>query len=763
MEKKYFCDRCLNLFNCEKSLNKHLEYCGEYEAVKIELPKKGTILKFINYHRGERVPFVIYVDTESLTEQIQSCDPDPEKSYTKKYQKHKIISFSYFIICFNDSVYKPVLRTYRGPDAAQKFVEMLEKDIKIITNIPEVDMIFGKEEKERYEKETKFWICEREFNDDGNIKNVKVRDHCHFTGRYRGAAHNSCNLEYRKPNFTPVVIHNLAGYDSHLFVKELGFSEGDIDCIPHNEEKYISFTKRIQVGNYTNKKGEIKPLHHQIRFIDSFKFMATSLDNLVNNLPNDNFNNVKRYYTDGKLSLLTRKGVYPYNYMNTLEKLKETELPPKEAFYSKLNDEGISDKDYTHAQRVWKAFGMKTLEDYHNLYNKLDVLLLADVFENFRDICIKNYNLDPAHFYTAPGLAWDAALKITKVELELLSDIDMLLMVEKGIRGGVSMVSNRYGKANNKYMGNSFDDTKPSTYITYLDANNLYGWAISESLPTHGFKWMNKNELETWEKHSCILEVDLEYPKSLHDLHNDYPLAPERIEVNKVDKLIPKLGNKEKYVIHYKNLKQYLSLGLKLTHIHRGIKFEESPWLKKYITLNTDLRTKAKNDFEKDFFKLMNNSVFGKTMENIRNREDVKLVNNRKQAEKLSAKPNFNHCNIFSENLISIHMKKTKLTFNKPVYLGMCILDLSKILMFDFHYNYIKQKYGDKAKLLFTDTDSLMYEIQTEDFYKDISKGVKDRFDTSDYPPNHSSGIPSGFNKKVIGMFKDEAMGIIID
>ena len=159
----------------------------------------------------------------------------------------------------------------------------------------------------------------------------------------------------------------------------------------------------------------------------------------------------------------------------------------------------------------------------------------------------------------------------------------------------------------------------------------------------------------------------------------------------------------------------------------------------------------------------MNNSVFGKTMENIRNRVDIKLVTNKKQAEKLSAKPNFKHCNIFSENLLSIHMKKTKLTFDKPVYLGMCILDLSKTLMYEFHYNYIKQKYGDKAKLLFTDTDSLMYEIQTEDFYKDISKNVIDRFDTSDYPPNHPSGIPSRFNEKVLGMFKDEVKGKVID
>ena len=244
---------------------------------------------------------------------------------------------------------------------------------------------------------------------------------------------------------------------------------------------------------------------------------------------------------------------------------------------------------------------MKNKKDYHNLYNQVDVLLLADVFENFRNICIKNYKLDPAHYYTAPGLAWDAALKVTEIKLELLSDIDMLLMVEKGIRGGVSMISNRYGKANNKYMGNRFDDKEPSKYIAYLDANNLYGWAMSKPLPTHGIEWMEKSELETWENQSCILEVDLEYSKNLHDLHSDYPLAPERVEVNKVDKLVPNLRNKEKYILYHENLKTYLSLGLKLTKVHRGIRFEESQWLKKYIDLNTELRTAAANDFEKDF------------------------------------------------------------------------------------------------------------------------------------------------------------------
>ena len=187
----------------------------------------------------------------------------------------------------------------------------------------------------------------------------------------------------------------------------------------------------------------------------------------------------------------------------------------------------------------------KNMRDYHVLYNDLDVSLLGDVFENLRDICIKNYNLDPAHYYTAPGLFWDAKLKVTDVELELLSDMDMLLMVEKGIRGGVSMISNRYGKANNIYTSESYDVSKKSTFITYLDINNLYGCGMSMLLPTHGFKWMESDKLENWRNHLCVMEVNLEYPKRLHDRHNDYPLAPELLKVGRVEKLIPNLGDKK--------------------------------------------------------------------------------------------------------------------------------------------------------------------------------------------------------------------------
>ena len=780
--KRYFCLNCFNSFNCEESLIKHKEYCYNNECVKISMPPQNTFLRFKNFRYSEKAPFAIYADFESLIKPIDNCDPDPNHSYTKKYQKHEPISFCYYIKCFNDTLCKEIfnddtrrkqLNSYiktkpEDPDAIDVFIKWLEDDVKFLANIKPKKMVFTKEDEKQFNTASDCWICGEELGND------RVRDHCHYTGCYRGAAHNSCNLKYRKPESVPVFFHNLTGYDSHLFIKKLGSSNNkeNIKCIPNNEEKYITFTKTIITGQYTNKKGEDKDKTFDIVFKDSLKFMSSSLGALVNNLPKNGFKNISKYYTPEEVELIKQKGFYPYEFMDTEEKFNDTNPPPREAFYSKLSGRGITEKNYKHVWNVWYTFKMKTFKDYHKLYNETDVLLLADVFENFRNLCLKIYGLDPVYYFTAPGLAWDACLKMTNINLELLSEPNMLLMFEKGIRGGISIISNRYGEANNKYMGNRYNKNKLNKYLMYLDANNLYGCAMSKKLPIHSFKWLTSGEMEklfnnqvvqVWEKTPCILEVDLEYPENLHDLHNDYPFCPERVECkNGVEKLIPNLRNKTKYVIHYKNLIQCLKAGLKLKKIHRGIKFIESEWMKSYIEMNTNLRTKAKNNFEKDFFKLMNNSVFGKTMENIRNRVNVKLVNTEEKLKKLSAKPNYKSCKIFNENLISVHMKKTSLTMNKPVYLGMCILDLSKTIMYDFHYNYIKPKYGVKAKLLFTDTDSLMYEIETEDFYKDISKDVKDRFDTSDYPENHPSGIPTGINKKVLGMFKDEAAGKII-
>ena len=578
----------------------------------------------------------------------------------------------------------------------------------------------------------------------------------HLTGKFRGAAHRQCNIKYQIPKFVPVIFHNLSGYDAHLFIEQLGKTEGSINCIPNNEEKYISFSKTLYIDGdeWVNKM--------EIRYIDSFKFMASSIDNLSKNLTKEQFREMKHNFKDD-MEILAKKGVYPYDYMDSFEIFKETQLPPKQEFYSKLNNTHINDAEYEQAQKVWNHFDIQNMGQYHDLYLETDVILLADIFENFRDVCNREYKLDPAWYYTSPGLSWDALLKKTEIELELLTDIDMILFIEKGIRGGVSMISNRYGKANNKYMDN-YNTDKESKCIMYLDANNLYGWGMSQKLPYKDFKWINPSEInvetvDTDGDKGYIVEVDLEYPEELHDLHNDYPLAPENIEINKVTKLVPNLRNKERYILHIRNLQLYLSLGMKLTRVHKILQFTQKEWMKPYIDLNTSLRAKAKNDFEKDFFKLMNNSVFGKTMENIRNRVDVRLINTREQAEKLVVKPNYEDRTIFDANLVAIHMKKTKIKFDKPIYVGLCILDLSKTLMYDFHYNYVINKYGDRQKLLFTDTDSLAYEIKTEDFYQDIKDDVEAKFDTSNYPSSHTSGIKTGCNKKVIGMMKDECGG----
>ena len=255
-------------------------------------------------------------------------------------------------------------------------------------------MIFTEEDKKDFENAKECYVCGGKFN--GYFKDLnKCRDHCHFSGKYRGAAHNKCNLIMKKTNFIPVFFHNLEGYDSHLFIRNLGVSEGDINCIPKTEEKYISFSKNIEVDNFRDKKGRKISIMREIRFIDSFKFMSVSLESLGNNLEKDQFHNVNKVVSGRKRELMLKKGVFPYEYMDCLEKLDETELAEKEKFYSKLNDRGVTDEEYEHAKNVWNEFEMETMRNYHDLYMTTDVLVLADIFENFRKICMENDGLDP--------------------------------------------------------------------------------------------------------------------------------------------------------------------------------------------------------------------------------------------------------------------------------------------------------------------------------------------------------------------------------
>ena len=334
-------------------------------------------------------------------------------------------------------------------------------------------------------------ICDRAFNEGDE----RVRDHCHLTGNFRGAAHSICNLNYKVPNFIPVFFHNMSGFDSHLFIKELAQNDEDLDVIAQNKERYISFTKNILVDNVQDRENKQKKVFLKLRFLDSYRFMASSLAELSGNLKDEQFREVKKYFPiEEEFQLIRMKGVFPYSYVDSFVKLDETKLPSIDGFYDNLKKEPIKQEDYERAHKVWDLFKCATLGNYSDVYLKSDVLILADVFENFRDVCIATYDLDPCQFFTAPALSFCAALKNTAIQLELLTDLDMIHFLKHGIRGGVSQCSVRKAVANNKFMP-SYDASKPTSYLMYLDATNLYGAAMSQYLPTGNFKWLNDNEI----------------------------------------------------------------------------------------------------------------------------------------------------------------------------------------------------------------------------------------------------------------------------
>ena len=411
-----------------------------------------------------------------------------------------------------------------------------------------------------------------------------------------------------------------------MIIKELDEEfRNEIHCIPEDKEKYKAFSTATMY-----KTVDDYGIPCNLRFNDSNKFMLGSLDNHVTNLSelyvcnclNKSDQQIKIKYDDkniyarcksctkrskqsldflkslfpntfhltngniNKFILLLKKGVYPYESMNELNKFNETELPAIDKFYSKLNLKNICKEDHRHAQNIWNTFNIKNLGEYHDLCVQSDATQLAGIFEQFRTVCLKEYKLDPSYFCTTPGLALEACLKMTQVKLELLTDIDMVLMFEKGIRGGISQAIQRYASANNKSMPN-FNSKQLISYLMYVDANNLYGWAMSKKLPIDGFNWRDNLKTFTCEftknydedsDTGYLLQVDIEYPKNLHEAHGGLPFLPIKKE-----KLLTILEDKEKYVVHIPALKQALHHGLKLKNVHRVISFRQEAWLKPYI------------------------------------------------------------------------------------------------------------------------------------------------------------------------------------
>jgi len=796
--KKHMCNGCFQSFPSEKMRDYHQEGCPGLNGTpqKVTMPEKGknNIEKFKNYARMINAPCVIVADFESDNKKFN-------ESYggnMRKLAEQKANSFCYTVNWIDtQEIWGPFI--YRGPNATEEFVKRIDQELIRINDIFAIkaERIVTDEYQEKFDNADKCWICNEELGLD------KVWDHCHITGKFRGASHNSCNLKlqitpWKTP--VPIVFHNFRGYDSHLICESVGRSVNakQISVIAETFERY----KSMKVG--------------QLKYIDSMQFMNSSLAKLAENLgavkckdtnckhfhriDGDrcfgtlaNHKVTRKIYRDfspEKIALLCRKGVYPYEYIDSHDRFNETELPLFHEFHGKLNGK-IHQKDYNHAKKVWKEFRCKNLGEYHDLYLKTDVLNLTDIWTKFRETSMKYYKLDPSHYVSAPALSWDAMLKMTGVEIELFTEISMHDFIEKAKRGGIAMAGHRYFKANNPKMGDDFDPSQPTSWISYVDANNLYGWAMSQFLPIGEYKWvasreylkgrpdMQKKYLNMILKTKAdsprgyFLNINAHFPANTHEYLSDLPPAVENIAVKRnwlsphnqdlvkdldggrfseTNKLVPHLGKREDYVIHYQELQYYVKLGMVVDEVTEIMSFKQTNWLAPYIDFNTKLRQKAENDFEKDFFKLMNNAVYGKTMENVRKYQDVKIMSmhtdeDEKKFCKKIRKPSFKYARQFSDTLIGAHMGKAEVVLNKPIIVGASVLGLSKLHMYRFWYDYVKEKYGDKAKLGYMDTDGMIFQTETEDIYKDMTERP-DIFDLND--------------SKTLGLFKDECPGKII-
>jgi len=452
--------------------------------------------------------------------------------------------------------------------------------------------------------------------------------------------------------------------------------------------------------------------------------------------------------------------------------VETVKLPPKSAFYSSLSEDTISDEDYKFAKKVWKKFGCKNLLDYTEIYCKIDTILLAEIFQKFRKDLLVFSGLDPARYISLPSFSFDSMMKITKCELELPLDINIVQFIENGIRGGLSFINTRHLKVNNS-----------NEKIFYIDANNLYGLAQTSKLPVGNLKFIPKSRyqnidwynINTEKDTGYILEVDLEYPSELHSLHADFPLAPELIEVHYENlspyakktyeicsgkkkysdsKLMNTFHPRLNYVLHFKNLKLYLNLGMKILKIHRVLSFKQKQFIKPFIELCTLARQNSKTSFEQDQFKKVANSTYGKTIQNVRNYLDVKLHIHEKQLLKSASNPTFKNYVILDENLVQTNHFTPIIIHDRPIFVGFTILELSKHFMYDFFYNKLLKNSPCKIELGFSDTDSFLFKVKNPKLFLEH---IEPFMDFSNYPTNHP--MYSSKNKSKLGFFKDELQG----
>ena len=746
--KKFICRRCLSSYTSENMLIKHKPKYQNNDITTIRTSNESHLQWKKHFHKNP-LYFRIYADFEADNEKDNSIVGNKT---TNIYKQNPVLNGYHIVSELEDVLKSDYYKSPLGYDNVDWFVNeviKLENKMAFYFKNTNKDIITTREDEEDYRNNDICRFCEKFIESD------KVRDHCHLTGKYRGPAHSKCNINVtqKQSNFIPFIFHNFSNYDCHMFFKKLVDKKKDkvdFDIIPKTNEEYISVT------------------YGCIRFIDSYRFLSCGLDSLVKNLDEDDFKILKKEFPDN-WQYLDKKLAYPYEYFNSIDDYKKPvhNLENKD-FFSKLKNKCPDDKEIDRTREIIKKFNIKNGEELTQLYLKSDVILLADVFEKFIKISFEEYGINPLYCVSLPGYTWLCGMKYTDIKLQTLQDKDMILLLENNIRGGISSV-----------MGDRYIKSDDNKKILYIDANNLYGHSMSQPLPYDEIKFDNDIKLEdilnTADDNDIgyLIEVDLKYSDNIKEKTKNFPFAPMNKKINpdkfsdymneikpdtyiQTKKLICDWSDKKNYLIHYRMLKFYIRHGMIIDKVHNIISFKQSRWLEKYISFNTQKRNMAKNDFEKDFYKLLNNAFYGKTMENVRNRLKIKFIkkDDHKEIIKQQSKLTFNGIHKSYDNCDSYTFKQNEVLMDKPIYLGFSVLELSKLLMYETYYDKLQPYFGqENNKLHYMDCDSFVLSIETENIINNL-KNLENLFDFSNLDKNHK--LFSNKNKKVVGKFKIE-------
>jgi hypothetical protein len=750
--KRWQCSRCLTFHKTHEKMKRHAKHCNDKnKGTALVFPKVGTKHRFKNFKNISKAPFVMYCDLETYASPFTESDAKPNK--TKKEAKHRALAFGLYCVCSEEEYCDREPIIYVGNDAIEKLFEELEKKLAHIHSIQKTvnhDIDMTKRDQMRHRKAKKCYICQRRFAEPQE----KMRDHNHLKRKknYLGPVCISCNLHCSDlKSKIPLFLHNAGRFDLHLLIEKLHvLNHQDFKVLPKTTETFTAMS--LFGGNL------------EIR--DSLNHLPNALADLIklNKESGKQFHHTAKWVKTDKVSLdlITRKGVFPHGYMSDPSRLQDTKLPEMTSFYDPLSEKHISEQDYDHAKRVWDHFSCNSLEDYMRIYLTSDVTLLADVFETYRFFFKEKFGLDPAHYVSLPSLSYDCALKFTNCSMDYIHDEDMYHFIREAIKGGVSSISRRYAEANNPYL-KDFDSNLPTSYIMYFDCNSLYSSVMTMRLPFENFEFLKpeefskvKNNIANYRDSDDIgyfVQCDLMYPAHVHDETRDLPLAPRHFLVGKEHlspynrelaqilgikrgegtKLISDQFDKKKYICHIANLKFYLEKGMFLGKIHRILKFRQKAFLKPYIEFCIGEKANTRSQIEKNLWKLACNSIFGKTITNLEKRCSVNFATTQKQFVNSVNSPRFKSANIINSKLVQTNKAYKSININSPYILGATVLELSKLVLFRWHYDFFLERYGrDNIELCMTDTDSLLYHIHHKDIYKDLKNQPK--FDFSNYP-----------------------------